>query len=194
MNPFETIKSNIENRRTIKPEVMNGKTISDKDFMEVLELANWAPTHGFTEPWRFVVFKEDALARFSSYHALLYKEETPKDKYQQRIFDKILSRTEKVSHLLAIVMKKGNNIKIPEIEELAATSIAVQNIWLGATAKQIACYWGSGGMTYHPKMSEYLGFGEEDRVMGCLYMGYTDQPWPNGKRLTSIEEKITIKD
>ncbi|MEZ5022408.1 MAG: hypothetical protein R2728_03950 [Chitinophagales bacterium] len=69
-----------------------------------------------------------------------------------------MSRTEKVSHLLAIVMKKGNNIKIPEIEELAATSIAVQNIWLGATAKQIACYWGSYGMTYHPKMSEYLGF------------------------------------
>ncbi|MEZ5022407.1 MAG: nitroreductase family protein [Chitinophagales bacterium] len=43
---------------------MNGKTISDKDFMEVLELANWAPTHGFTEPWRFVL-KKDVLARFS---------------------------------------------------------------------------------------------------------------------------------
>ena len=27
----------------------------------MLEAANWAPTHGRTEPWRFVVLSEDAL-------------------------------------------------------------------------------------------------------------------------------------
>lgn len=27
----------------------------------MLEAANWAPTHGKTEPWRFVVLSEDAL-------------------------------------------------------------------------------------------------------------------------------------
>lgn len=194
MNLYEIVESNIKNRRTIKPESMNGKSIPDDELLSLLELANWAPTHGFTEPWRFVIYKGAALAKFSSYHALLYKEETPKDKFQQMKYDKILSRTEKVSHLLAIVMKRGNNIKIPEIEEIAATAIAVQNIWLGATAKNIACYWGSGGMTYHPKMKEYLGFSEEDKVMGFLHMGYTDQDLPKGKRLSDIREKISIHE
>lgn len=28
---------------------------------QMLEAANWAPTHGRTEPWRFVVLGADAL-------------------------------------------------------------------------------------------------------------------------------------
>ncbi len=190
MNNYDIISENIKQRRTIKPECMNGKRISNSNINELLELANWAPTHGYTEPWRFVVFTEESLARFSSFHALIYKQETPKDKYQQKKFDKILSRTEKVSHLVAIVMKRGKNAKIPAHEEYASTAIAAQNIWLGATAKKIACYWGTGGMTFHPKMKEYLGFSEEDEVLGFLYLGYPDIEWPKGKRLSEIGDKV----
>ena len=28
---------------------------------QLLEAANWAPTHGKTEPWRWVVLSEDGL-------------------------------------------------------------------------------------------------------------------------------------
>ena len=191
MNNFQIIQQNIQNRRTIKPECMNGKRISDSDINELLELANWAPTHGYTEPWRFVVFTKASIAKFSSYHALLYKQETPTDKYQQKKFDKILSRTDKVSHVIGIVMKRGANIKIPKLEEMASTAIAAQNIWLGAAAKQIACYWGSGGMSFHPGMKSFLGFeGEEDEVLGFLYLGYPDIEWPKGRRLSGIEGKV----
>lgn len=187
---FENIKENILSRRSIKPESFNGKKVSDNDLKEILELANWAPTHGYTEPWRFVIFEKENIAKFSSFHALLYKQETPEEKYQQKKFDKTLSRTENVSHVLAIVMKRGTNAKIPACEEHAATAIAVQNIWLGATSKGISCYWGSGGMTYHPKMKSFLGFGDQDEVMGFLYLGYTDNELPKGRRLSGIDKKV----
>ena len=33
---------------------------------QMLEAANWAPTHGKTEPWRFVVLSEDGLQEMIS--------------------------------------------------------------------------------------------------------------------------------
>ena len=33
---------------------------------QMLEAANWAPTHGRTEPWRFVVLSPDALQEMFS--------------------------------------------------------------------------------------------------------------------------------
>ena len=53
---FEIIASIIKNRRSIKPVKMNGKKIPDEQVRELLKLANWAPTHGRTEPWRFIVY------------------------------------------------------------------------------------------------------------------------------------------
>ena len=52
---FAAIASVIKNRRTIKPAMMNGHKIPNGEIAALLELADWAPTHGFTEPWRFVV-------------------------------------------------------------------------------------------------------------------------------------------
>lgn len=34
---------------------MNGERVSDAEVQQILEAANWAPTHGKTEPWRFAV-------------------------------------------------------------------------------------------------------------------------------------------
>jgi nitroreductase len=31
--------------------------IDDKEIMHILECANFAPSHGITEPWRFIVYK-----------------------------------------------------------------------------------------------------------------------------------------
>jgi len=193
---FESVKQNIIDRRTTKPETMNGRIIDDPEILELLELANWAPTHGYTEPWRFVVFSGDGLTAISNFHADLYKREMEAKDQKPVKYDKILNRTSKISHLVAICLKRGENPKIPANEEHASVAIAAQHIWLGAAAKDIACYWGSGGMTYHPEMRSYLGLeNDQDKVLGFLYLGYSDCSPLKGKRLTSIKEKITwIKD
>ena len=51
---FEIIADIIRSRRSIKPVKMNGKKIPDEQVKELLKLANWAPTHGRTEPWRLL--------------------------------------------------------------------------------------------------------------------------------------------
>ena len=61
---FETIQEIIANRRSVKPALMNGTRIDDNLIRQLLRLADWAPTHAHTEPWRFVVFARDAVRSF----------------------------------------------------------------------------------------------------------------------------------
>ncbi|MVT11006.1 nitroreductase family protein [Chitinophaga tropicalis] len=184
------LKKIIEQRRNIKPASMNGKKVPDEQVQELLQLADWAPTHGYTEPWYFVVFSGNGVKRFCNDHAELYKTNTPAEKFAQATYDKLQQQGDLASHVIAICMKRGTKPGVPEIEEVAAVACATQNLWLGATEMGLAGYWGSGGMTFHPAMKEYFSLKEEDRILGFFYLGYTDEVIPDGRRLKPAEEKF----
>ena len=42
---------------------MSGERVSDAEVQQILEAANWAPTHGKTEPWRFAVLASPNVQR-----------------------------------------------------------------------------------------------------------------------------------
>ena len=46
----------IKNRRSVFPNLYTGEPVPKEVIDQMLENANWAPTHKFTEPWRFTVF------------------------------------------------------------------------------------------------------------------------------------------
>ena len=77
------------------------------------------------------------------------------------------------------------------IEEVVATSCAVQNVLLSAASNNIAVHWTSGGVTYKPEMKSYLGFEDKDQVLGFLYLGIAPTEInKEGRRISSIEEQI----
>jgi len=190
-NTFETIKSVIKNRRSTGWAKMNGRLIADATINELLELAHWAPTHGRTEPWRFFVYSGEAMKGFGKAHADLYWSNTAEDKRQEATREKLEHNVDKASHLLVAVMQRGANDKIPQIEEIAAASAAVQNILLGATALGISSFWSSGGMTHKEALKTHLGLGADDIVLGLIFLGYTDEPAKDGIRNSTIEQKAT---
>lgn len=171
---------------------MNGKKIPDHQVKEILQLANWAPTHGRTEPWRFIVYSDEKVKEFCYQHAELYKSNTPPEKFEQANYDKQLHNGDLASHIIIAVMQRGSLAKIPALEEIAATAIAIQNILLGATAAGITTFLSTSGMTHHPAMKNFLDLKQEDVVMGILYLGYSDEKM-EGKRQTGIEEKVIWK-
>lgn len=186
---METIDQLIQQRRTVKPEKYLETPVEDELVQAMLDNANWAPTHGFTEPWRFWVFKGNGRYKLADFHASLYKQETPEASFKASAHQKLYDRPLMASHVIAIGMKRGNNPKIPEIEEVEATACAVQNMMLTAAYLGIGTYWNSGGMTYHEQMKTFLGLGENDQVLGFLYLGYPSNQWPKGKRISDISSK-----
>lgn len=172
---------------------MNGKIIPDEQIKKLIELADWAPTHGRTEPWRFFVYTGAALKQFAIAHADIYWQHTPEDKRTTTAFENLQHTTDNVSHLIIATMKRGTNPKIPKLEEIAATSAAMDNILLGATALGISSFWSTGGMTHHPALKEHLQLSEEDLVMGLIYLGYSDEAAKEGKRQVPVTEKAIWK-
>jgi len=189
---FEIIADIIRNRRSVKPAKMNGKKIPDEQVGELLKLANWAPTHGRTEPWRFIVYPGEKVKEFCRQHAELYKTYTPPEKFEQANYEKQLHNGDLASHIIVAIMRRGDSPKIPVLEEMAATAIAIQNILLGATAAGITSFLSTSGMTHHQPMKNFLQLREQDLVMGIIYLGYTDEQM-EGKRHTDIGEKVVWK-
>jgi nitroreductase len=187
---FNSISQIIKKRRTVKPDRMNGNLIEDEVIQELVALGDWAPTHAKTEPWRFVVYGPQQAKSFAITHAEMYKTFTGEAAFTQQKYNNLLNLGNGVSHIIIVWMKRISNHKIPESEEIAATACAIQNILLGATEKGIVCFWSTGGMAYHAAFSAMLNLGEEDKVVGILYMGYTDEPWPAGSRMIPLDEKI----
>jgi nitroreductase len=187
-NNFSILSNIIKNRRSIKPAQFNGHKIADEQIEQLLQLADWAPTHTSSEPWRFVVYSGLNVNAFSKQHALLYQQFTATEKFMQSKFDSIISNGEKSSHLIVCIMKRSNE-KLPAIEEIAAASCAVQNILLAATALDIATLWSTGGMTLTPAMKNYFKLNEADEMLGILFLGKTDQSI-DGKRRIALSDKI----
>lgn len=166
---------------------MNGNKISDEQVQAILELADWAPTHGFTEPWRFRVYANPP--EFCHQHAELYKANTKPEDFIEAVYNTLYNQGNKASHVIIAMMRRGSLPKIPVIEEMEAVSCAVQNILLGATALNIASFWSTGGMALKQPMREFLNLNEDDHLVGVLYLGYADEH-PEGQRTIPFNQKV----
>jgi nitroreductase len=186
-NSFATLSNTIKTRRSIKPAMMNGNKAPNGHIAALLELANWAPNHGNTQPWKLFVYADPVS--FCQQHAELYQHSTNSEMFNPTTFNNLTHMGDKVSHIVVAVMERGDLPKIPAFEEVIATAAAIQNILLGATALNMASFWSTGGMTLRPEMKDFMQLREEDQVMGILYLGYTDE-LPEGKRKVPAEDKI----
>lgn len=181
----------IRERRSIKPDAYSGEVIDRTSIELMLENAHWAPNHGKTEPWYFIVYAGEGRKRLGEAHATLYKKFTPEESFKQKSYEKLAALPQMASHVIVICMRRGSKKGIPEIEEVEAVACAVQNLHLTATALGLVGYWSSGGMTYHPALRSWLGLREEDRCLGFFYVGKSE-PILNvpGKRFADFHEKI----
>lgn len=190
----EEINRLIRNRRSVFPKQFEaGKHIPDEIVQQILENATWAPNHGHTEPWHFVVFTGEGLKKLSNFQSELYKESAG-EKFKEATYQNLQNNPLKASHVIAIGMKRDPNKKHPEVEEIAAVACAVENIYLSVTAYGLGGYWTTGGVTYNEKAKSFFGLSAEDRLLGFFYIGYVAVPSPDGKRKPIEEKVVWVKD
>ncbi len=188
----DVVNELIRNRRTIKPELYDkNRNIAPEIVAAILENANWAPTHGLTEPWRFVIFTGAGRQQLADFQSNWYQQTTPPELYKAAKYEKLRQRPLMAPYVLAICKKDTDNAKIPELEDIEAVACAVQNMMLTATAYGVGSYWGSGGPTYTSELKQFLGLGEKDKCLGFLYLGYlsTDKKRPVSRR-QPITDKV----
>ena len=172
-----TLASLIRKRRSIFPKDFTGEQVPFQVIQESLAAANWAPTHGKTEPWRFVVAGPSAIQKiltirddFMTKHLTQKGDVEGLERHRKKMQKKRKELT-KCSAIIFIIVKRVPNRKgrfMPEWEEIAAVSCAVQNFHLQITARWdngVGGYWSSGGFETWlraPKLHKMLGINESN--------------------------------
>ena len=187
----EEISRLIKHRRSIFPPQYSDDSIKKEVIQQIVENANWAPTHKLSEPWRFTIFSGNGLKKLADFMAALYKKVSlEQNSFNEDKYQKLKTKPLRASHIISIGMKRDEKERMPEIEEVEAVACAVQNMCLTATAHGVGSYWGSGGITYFEDAKSFFGLGVKDKLLGFLYLGIPKTMPPAGKR-RPIEEKVT---
>jgi|SRR5690625_1030520 len=179
------LKKIIENRRAVFPRQYNKTPIEKEEIESILQAANWAPTHRRTEPWRFKVVQGEKLKELGEFLAEQYIETA--EKFSKRKYNDIKDKVERSSSVILICMQRDLKERVPEWEEVAATAMAVQNMWLMASDLGIGAYWSSPKLI--ERMGKFIPLKEGESCLGIFYMGKYDGELPEGTR-EDWQEKV----
>lgn len=180
----------IAERRSVYQAQYSGERVDDQIVQQMLENANWAPTHKLTEPWRFVVFTGEGISRLAEFQSSLYKRVSTADgSFKEDRYQNLLQKPALSSHIIAVGMHRDVKRSVPEVEEIGAVFCAVQNMYLTACAYGVGCYLSTGGITTYEEAKSFFGLGADDRLLGFMHVGMPKGPLPPGRR-TSIQEKV----
>ncbi|TVR70786.1 MAG: nitroreductase [Sphaerobacteraceae bacterium] len=192
-----TITSNaildaINNRRSV------GKVTEEipptEHIQTMLEAAITAPNHHHTEPWRFFVLTGDA--RLGLGDALvedrLSGEEDPSS-IPEAVIEKTRQKPLRAPVVIGVAVQPQQRAKVWEVEEVCSTAAAIQNMLLAAHSLGLATMWRTGDPCYSEPVKQFFGLGEEDTLLGMIYVGYPASE-PAARNRTPVDQVTTWWD
>ena len=177
----------LANRRSFALKDITTDPVDRGAITQLLEAANWAPSHGKIEPWRFVVYSDAARKKLSEAFVMAFQALNPA---QPAGSAGELAQSQRVwlaPVWIALGMQPSQ--KMPEWEDLIAFGSAVQNMHLMAGAMGLASKWTSGAVVMHPTVANAVGFAPDTKLYGFFYVGHLAVTWPTGQR-RPIADKV----
>ncbi len=180
----------LRRRRAIFPKSYLPERPIDRDILEqLLENANWAPTHKRTEPWRFQVFHSaESRNSLGDYLSEFYRQNTVPEAFSEEKMIKNGENPRRAGAVIAIILHRDPTESLPEFEEIAAVAMAVQNMWLSCAALGLGSYWSTPKAALEAR--DFLALAPNERCLGLFYMGWHDMPELPGKRGPVAEKTI----
>ena len=163
----ETLNSIIRNRKSIYPNDYTGDEIPDNLIREILLNANHAPTHRMTQPWFFKVYKNESKQKLIDIVSKIDDSKISKIK-----LDKFIQKINKSNTVISIFLNRDKKERLPEWEEIAAVSMAVQNMWLTCYVNNIGSYWSTPGFIH--EYGNLIKLDNNQSSLGFFFMGVYD--------------------
>ncbi|MBL7808749.1 MAG: nitroreductase [Saprospiraceae bacterium] len=179
----------IKSRRAVPPKFYTpGKSIDQDTIKQLIENANWAPTHKRTEPWRFKVFhSEESRQKLSDYLSEYYRKNTPADQFTEEKMKGAGANPLRAGAAIAIVLHPDPAANLPEFEEIASVAMAVQNMWLTCAAIGLGGFWSTPKSAL--ESGEFLQLEAGERCLGFFYVAVHEMPAEIQGQRGSVEEK-----
>ncbi len=182
----------IRNRRATPPRFLAKNEIPKEVIRQILENANWAPTHKSTEPWRFKVYLGASKQKLSDdIYSLLTQKLAEGEPLNIQKIDKFKEALERVPVAIAIILERDTAERVPEWQEIAAVSMAVQNMWLSASSMGLGAFWATPEFLIH--LNEILEIRQNQKLLGFFYIGQITLEYPSPGR-GDINAKVVWKE
>ena len=140
-----------EARRTHKE--FGTEPVPQETLLELFRLAQLAPNHHLTQPWRFRVLGPGALAR-------LKDAGSPSD----------AAKLDRAPTLVVVSAALSGEV-VQDDEDICATASAITLVLLGATERGLASYWRTPGVLRTARGREAVGIPAGERVLGLIHLG-----------------------
>jgi nitroreductase len=142
-------------RRTHK--AFGPKPLAREALLELLEIAQLAPTHHLNQPWRFRVLGPDTLAEL-----------------QRVAGEKEARKLERAPTLVVATAALTGDLTMDE-EDVCAAAAAIMLVLLAATERGIATYWRTPQVLRTKPGREAVGIPAGERFLGLLHFGAAER-------------------
>ncbi len=78
---------------------------------------------------------------------------------------------------------------LENMEHIAATSAAIQNLLIAATARDIPSYWSSGGILREDPVRQLIGIPSQEILLGAIFLFPAKDRFP-GRPMETIDGKL----
>lgn len=193
---LDVIEKAIAHRRSLGVNRIKPEPVPKEMIQRCLEAANWAPSNGDTEPWRFTVITGDSRKELGEAFARAYiaingDEAKPNTIEAQR--NRGSDSPVWISIGMSPELDENGDLKESLEEELMAAACAAHNLHLMACSQGLIGMWLSRNVMTHPEVAQYVGLtGPHDRLLGFMVFGFPNVEWPTGER-KPLSEKVTWK-
>lgn len=134
----------------------------------LVQAAATAPDHGRLRPWRLIPVSGDERGRLGDVLG-----EAAASPEQAR---RAAAKPQRAPLLLSIVhCPEPDHPKVPEWEQLAATTAMVTTLSLLLHSRGWGSIWRTGAAVESPLVRKHLGLADEERLLGWLYTGTPPQ-------------------
>jgi nitroreductase len=147
----------VDKERPVPPDVIR----------ELCELAQWAPNHKRTWPWRFAIAEGEARARLgNAIGDAMQANGDPPEKV-----DKARTKYLRTPTTIVVGAAPGDSeLRTAENRDSAAAGIEI--MLLAATAHGLASYWSTCPKGANDIVAELCGFEPGTHISGLIYLGY----------------------
>ncbi|GAA1837780.1 nitroreductase family protein [Agromyces salentinus] len=161
---------------------------TDAELLELLAAAGLVADHAALRPWRVIALRGDARARLGA--ALAEAAGLALDEHGGA---KLASKPLRAPVLLAMVaVRTPDHPKVPEWEQDTTAAGVAHLLELLLDEAGWGVMWRTGPYTRHPAVAAMHGLGEDEALLGWLYVGGRPDRWrAERRRMPDAAERFT---
>lgn len=155
---------------------------SGDDLERIFQAAMRAPDHARLRPWRFLQIEGEARGELGDLYAGALRHRKPE--VTEVELQKAHRKALRAPLMIVVVVCFSEHPKVPHQEQLLSAGCAAHAMMLACHALGYAGVWRTGDNAFDDVVARGLSLGENEAIVGFLYMGSIDG---NYKPLPSME-------